>query len=377
MMYCKKCVQPDTRPGLVFDAEGVCAACRYQEETARIDWNERERQLREIAEWARGKASRGFDCIVGVSGGKDSLFQALYARDRLRLKTLLVNCAPDAITEVGRLNLENLVQHGFDMISFRPNPRVVRELVKRSFIDHGNPVKPTEYSLFAVSYEAALRFGVPLVVQGENPGSTLGVVESIPPGDDALMIKDHNTLAGGNASDWIQDGIELRDLQFYQFPDLAELGRAGIRAIWLGYYAKEWSYSANTQFAVDHGLRGRPGHDPTLTGRLNPYSSIDSDMQIVNQMLKFYKFGFGLITDEVCYYIREGRMSREEAAKLVERYDGKCDERYVREFCEYIGMNEEEFWRVTERWVNKRLFEKDSTTRRWKPKFEVGRDFQV
>ena len=376
MKYCKKCVQPDTRPGIVFDDEGVCAACRFQEEIPRIDWGERERRLRGVAEWARKNAQGGFDCIVGVSGGKDSHFQALYVKERLNLRALLVNCVPDAITEVGRQNLENLVQQGFDMISFRPNPKVMRAVTRKAFFEHGNPVKPSEYPLYAVSYQAALRFGIPLVIQGENPGYTLGITGDIDPGGDALNIRQHNTLAGGNASDWVQEGIELEDLQFYQFPDVDEIIRRGIRAIWLGYYAKEWSFTGNTEFARSRGLRGRPGHDPNLTGRLSPYCSVDSDMQIVNQMLKYYKFGFGFVTDEVCYDIREGRMSREDGIKLAEQYDGKCDGRYIQEFCEYIGISEEEFWRVTDRWVNKKLFEKDASTGKWKPKFKVGEDFE-
>ena len=371
MRYCKKCVQPDTRPGIVFDDEGVCAACRFQEEIPRIDWSERERQLREIADWAKKNSHGGFDCVVGVSGGKDSHFQALYAKERLGLRALLVNCAPDAITEVGRQNLENLVQHGFDMISFRPNPKVMRAVTRRAFFEYGNPVKPSEYPLYAVSYQAALRFGIPLIVQGENPALTLGIVSFLDPSDDALNIRHHNTLAGGNASDWVQEGIALEDLQFYQFPDTDEIRKVGIRAIWLGYYAKEWSVTANTEFAVAHGLRGRVD-DPNLTGRLNPYSSVDSDMQIVNQMLKYYKFGFGFITDEVCYDLREGRMSREEAIKLVEQYDGKCDERYIREFCDYIDISEEEFWRVIDRFVSKKLFRKDPATGEWVPRFKVG-----
>ncbi|GAG31800.1 unnamed protein product [marine sediment metagenome] len=157
-------------------------------------------------------------------------------------------------------------------------------------------------------------------------------------------------------------------MQFYQFPDMRG---AGTTAIWLGYYAKEWSFTGNTEFAVTHGLRGRPGHDPNLTGRLNPYCSVDSDMQIVNQMLKYYKFGFGFVTDEVCYLIREGRLSRGAAAKLVRQYDGRCGGRYTREFCEYIGISERVFWRVTNGWVNRELFERSTSW--WKPKFEVGR----
>ena len=89
-------------------------------------------------------------------------------------------------------------------------------------------------------------------------------------------------------------------------------------------------------------------------------------------MLKYYKLGFGFTTDEVCYNIREGRLSREEAIKLVEQYDGKCDERYIREFCEYIDISVEEFWQVVDRFVNKELFRKDTETGQWVPRFKVG-----
>jgi len=376
MRYCKKCVQTDTRPGLVFGDNGVCMACHLYDERQKVDWDERKEQLKDIADWAIGVASEGFECIVGVSGGKDSLFQAFYARERLGLKTLLVNCAPDAITEVGRCNLENLVQHGFDMVSFRPNPEVMRKVTKRAFFEYGNLIKPSEYPLYAVSYQAALMFKVPLVIQGENPAITLGVVDFMDTSGDALNIRHHNTLGGGNASDWVQEGIELEDLRFYQFPDDGEM-RKSIRAVNLNYYAEEWSRTRNTEFAVARGLLGRPGHDPALTGKLNSYASVDSDMQIVNQMLKYYKFGFGSVTDEVCYDIREGRMSREEGIRLVKLYDGKCDESYIREFCRYIDITADEFWQTVDRFVDTGLFRENPMTGKWEPLFEVGSDFGV
>lgn len=375
MKYCKRCIQPDTRPAIVFDDEGVCAACRFLEEIPIIDWSERERQLREIVDWAKKNSHSGFDCAVGVSGGKDSHFQALYAKERLGLKALLVNCTPDDITDVGRRNLENLVQHGFDMISFRPNPQVVRALARRSFFEYGNPVKPSEYPLFAVTYQTALKFGIPLIIQGENPGMTLGVTNDVAITDDnAASVTECHTLQGGNASDWVQEGIGLRDLLFYQFPNKDEL-RNKVRAIFLSYYVKEWSYTGNTEFAIARGLHGRSGHDPNLAGKLNPYAAIDCDAWIVNQMLKYYKFGFGFVTDEVCYQIREGQLSREDAIKLVEKYDAKCDDRYIREFCEYIDITVEEFWQVVDRIVNKKLFRKDPATGKWEPLFKVGYDF--
>lgn len=375
MKYCKKCVQPDTRPRIAFDKRGVCLACRFQEEKQHIDWKKRKEELRQIVVQCKERNRGNHDCIIGVSGGKDSTFQALYAREKLGLNCLLVNLAPDRISKWGAHNIENLIQHGFDTVIYRPNPKIWKKLIKYSFYKFGNPIKSTEYPLFAVSYITALKFNIPLVIQGENPGITLGVIEGLGCDDNALNANLGNTLNGGNASDWLVDEITLKELLWYQFPDKDELQKANIRAIYLNYYVQKWSFWGNTEFSARYGLIKRKSHDPALTGRINPYGSIDSDMQIVSQMLKYYKFGFGFVTDEVCYAIREGRMTREEGIELVKQYDGKCGEKYIREFCEYIDISVDEFWRVTDSFVNKKLFEKDKATNEWKPKFEAGINF--
>ncbi|HUW12384.1 MAG TPA: N-acetyl sugar amidotransferase [Anaerolineae bacterium] len=370
MRYCKKCVQPDTRPGIVFDSEGVCMACHTAADQ-NIDWAAREGELRDIAGWAKSQGAQ-WDCAIGVSGGKDSTFQALYARDCLGLRALLVNCTPDPITDVGVANKENLYSLGFDMIQIRPNPDILRTLVRRAFEDYGNLVKPTEYPLFASTWQVAARWQIPLVIQGENPAETLGIGGGLSVGGDALDIRHHNTIAGG-ARGLVGNGVTMRDLAFYEIPPAEEIERAGIRSVWLGHYAMEWSRTLNTTFSVARGLRGRPMHNPAHAGRLSEYGSVDSDFQIVNQMLKYYKFGFGFVTDEVCYSIREGAMTREEAIDLVKKYDGRCDAVYMLQFCDYIGYTLPRFWNVVDRWVNKALFERRGNC--WAPKFTVGEDF--
>ena len=377
MRYCKKCVQPDTRPGIFFSEDGICGACLYEEEKKIIDWTKREAEVKEIAEWAKREVTArkcNYDCAIGVSGGKVSTFQSVYARDKLGLHPLLVNSEPEGITEVGRRNIENLKSLGFDVISLRPNPKVMKQLVKKDFYEFGNPVKVTEFSLWASTYIIADKFNIPLIIQGENAALTLGVSNTgMGVTDDALNADKQNTLSSGWER-YIGDGVTERDLFMFHY-DREDIRAQGIKAIWLQYYTREWSQTGNTEFAISRGLQGRIGHDPLLTGRLSPYGSVDSDMQILNQMLKYYKLGFGFMTDDTCYHIRDGKLSRDEAVKLVEQYDGKCDQSYINEFCAYIGITVEEFWQVVDRFVNKKLFQKDVATRKWKSLFKVGYNF--
>ena len=346
MRYCKKCVQPDTRPGIYFNEEGVCGACLYQEEIEKIDWDVRQRELREIAHWAKANTRSAYDCVIGVSGGKDSTFQSLYARDVLGLHPLLVNSEPEGITDIGRHNIENLKNLGFDVISLRPNPRVMRRLVRKDFYRYLNPVKVTEYSLWASAYIVAQAFKIPLIIQGENPGLTLGVRTKTGTGGDALNANKQDTLEKDCLSEYAGDGVEARDLFLFHY-DRNLLEREGVRGVWLSYYVKEWSQPGNAAFSIAHGLWIKPSdldlHD---IGTYRRYSQLDSELVQYNQMLKHIKFGFGQATDHACYDIREGRITREEAIAIVKEFDGLCAERYIQQLCDYIGITLDEFWRV-------------------------------
>lgn len=350
MRYCKRCVQPDTRPGIYFDENGVCGACLYQDSIEGIiNWNQRQRELREIAAWAKKKAeenSCNYDCAIGVSGGKDSTFQALYARDVLGLRALLVNSEPEGITAIGRHNIENLKQQGFDVISIRPNPQLMKQLVKRDFYKHLNPVKITEYSLWSSTYIIADKFNISLIIQGENPGLTLGVRNTgVGVDGDALKASKLDTLASG-LREYIEDGFIEKDIYLFNY-DAKILKNKGIRGVWLQYFVKEWSLSHNAMFSISHGLKIKPKElDMHDIGTYLRYMQLDSELVQVNQMLKCIKFGFGQCTDHACYDIRARIITREEGIKLVKEYDGKCGGQYIQMFCDYIGITTDEFWRV-------------------------------
>lgn len=374
MVYCKKCLQPNTRPGVFFSEDGVCGACLWEEEKKNIDWASREKELQEIAEWAKSK-KKAYDCVVGVSGGKDSTFQAVYAKEKLGLHVLLVNSEPDLLTEVGKKNIENLINLGFDCIKIRPNPEVARKLTRKSFLEYGNIVKASEYPLWVSAYRAALAFDIPLIIQGENAALTLGVSKTGQSTDgNAFNVTKLDTLAGCTAEEWIGDGITESDLYLYKFPSAEEFAGKDIQAIWLQYYTKQWSQVGNADFAIALGLKGRSEEPLEDIGRYRRYTALDSDFQIPNQMIKYLKFGFGFATDEACYDIREGRLSREDGIWLLNKYDGKCADRYIDAFCDYIEITKEEFWEKVDSVVNRDLFHKENGV--WKPNFVTGTDFE-
>lgn len=351
MRRCKKCVQLNTRPGIYFNEEGICGACLYEEEKKNINWSQREQRLNEIVEWAKvtaRKRNSNYDCIIGVSGGKDSTFQTLYVKDKLGLRALLVNCEPENITKLGKKNIENLKKLGFDSMVMRPNPVVIKKLIKKDFYEHCNPIKVTEFALYASVSIIAEKFNIPLIIQGDNQAFTLGVrMIELKANDDALGVNKLDTLSTG-WDRYISDNITEEDLFFYHY-DEQKLRKKGIRAIYLQYYTKEWTSPANGRFAIAHGLAIRPDYfNPHEIGTYARYYSLDSDLNQVNQMLKYIKFGFGQCTDHACYDIREGTITREEGLELVKKYDGKCDIQYIKKFCDYIGITIEEFWRVAD-----------------------------
>jgi len=350
MRICTKCIQPDTRPGIFFTDDGICGACMWEEEKEEIDWASREKELQDIAECAKKTTNSNYDCVIGVSGGKDSTKQALTARDQLGLRCLLVNGEPEGITEIGRYNIENLKKLGFDVISLRPNPKVMRLLVKHDFYKHLNPVKITEFSLYASTYIMADKFDIPLIIQGENPGLSLGAsLTGVGTDSNAMKADELQTLSSGWKEYVEVEGVEEKDLYFFHY-DRKKLEEKGCKAIWLNYFLKEWSNHNNAIFSKEHGLRWRPENfDRESIGTFLPYFQLDGDLTQVNQLLKYTKFGFGQCMDHVCYDMRENRLSRKDAIELVLELDGQCSEFYIKNFCDYIDIGIDTFWNTAEK----------------------------
>lgn len=373
MKFCKKCVEPDTRPDCIFNEDSVCFPCKYHASFEEIDWGARRRELEEIAQWGRNHSTSGYDCIIGVSGGKDSHRQSIYVRDELGLKPLLVSCTypPEQQTERGAANLANLSKIGFDVIAVRPAPETYRILMRWGILKYANWCKSTEMALYASVPKVALAYNIPLIFLGENPTLSWGSAGGSFDGD-ANKMKYNNTLKGGDITPLLADGITLRDIYWYLFPSDADMERANLRMVYLGYYIKDFNDYTNARIAIEHGMTIRTGKDAILEdmGQINNFDALDDDFVHVNQMLKYLKFGFGKVTEQASGAIRNKILTREEAVELVKKYDGRCADRYIRKMCDYIGITEEEFWEVAESYRNKDIWEKNEKGE-WQLKFKL------
>lgn len=373
MKYCVKCLQPDTRPGTRFDERGVCPACNYHASLAAVDWDERKKELDEIVAFGRAHNHSGYDCIIGVSGGKDSTRQAIFVKEVLGMNPLLVNLGypPEQVTQRGVNNVANMIRHGFDCISINPAPQIWRTLMRKGFFEYTNWCRSTELALFSSVPRLAIAYQIPLIWWGENAALQLGDLNVMgKSGSDGNSLRNMNTLAGGDITWLLSDEIKHNQILQYAYPSEKEMADAQLRITFLGYFWKDWSLVDNGNFSALRGLEIR-NEKPWEIGDPLGITSLDEDWVSFNQMIKYLKFGFGRVTDYVNEDIRNGRMTREEGIALNEKYDGTCSEKYIESFCRYIGITVREFWEQVDKSVNTDLFIKEALGK-YRPKFKVG-----
>jgi N-acetyl sugar amidotransferase len=358
--YCRRCVMPETRPDIMFDDAGVCSACVHFERREQIDWDQRAAELREITDRFRSDGSQ-YDCIVPVSGGKDSTFQTLRVLE-LGLNPLCVTATTDMLSEIGRRNIENLKHLGVDYIEVSTNPVVRRRINKLALTQVGDISWPEHVTIFTVPVRLAVQLRIPLIVWGENSqneyGGPAGAAEN-----NVLTrrwLEEFGGLLGLRVSDLVgQEGIEAKHLIQYTYPTDEQLADVGVTGLFLGYYLP-WDGWANALISQAYGFESYP---KVVEGSLVNYENLDNVHMGTHDYFKFLKFAFGRATDHACMQVRRGRLRREDAIELVKVHDGKFPWTYlgypIEDILRDIDMTLEDFQAVCDRFTNKKLFKTD------------------
>ena len=358
MRYCKRCLFPDTKPDIYFDEEGICDACRSAERKHgildSIDWPTREKEFLEIIDKYRSTDGMKYDCIVPVSGGKDSIYQTYCMKVKHKMNPLAVTFDQFDACDRSRANLEALKNIGVDHIHITMNPGIVRKLVKKGFEVVGDPYWINHVGIFTVPFQIAAGYKIPLIIWGENSQLEYGG----PAADrerkvlDKRWRQEFGGMRGFREEDMVDDEISLGDLKCLIWPEQKDLNDIGVTGLFYGYYFK-WDPIAHTEEVKKIGWKPL---DKAWAGSWNPAENVDMSFVGIREHMKWVKFGYGRATDQVNIYIRNNKLTRDEGIEIVKEIDGKIE--FVKEFCEYAQISENEFYRIRDTFVNTDIFER-------------------
>lgn len=377
VIFCKNCVISNQRPSstvefkhkkdekkvtIGFDSHGVCDACRYHEEKEwKIDWDKREIKLRQLLDKYR-RNDGGYDVIVPGSGGKDSAFTSHVLKYKYGMNPLTVTWAPHKYTEIGWKNFENWIHvGGMDNILFTPNGRLHRYLTQQAFLNLLHPFQPFIVGQRIIGPAMAAKFGVKLVMYGENQAEY-----GNNPEDNYIPTMDHKFFSAGDPGEMILGGksiqeiidegcFTLNDFSPYIPPSAEFLEANDIQVHYLGYYT-QWDPQECYYYAVEN--TGFQANSERTEGTYSKYSSIDDQIDMFHYYTTLIKFGIGRATYDAAQEIRNGKLTREEGVHLVQKYDQEFPKKYFKEFLSYIDTSEQEFFKTLDKFRSPHLWER-------------------
>lgn len=356
MKFCTKCIMPDTRPGITFDARGECIACQNNEKKKTMDWNSRYEELKELCDRYRRKEPGQYDCIIAVSGGKDSHYQVHVMKELMGMNPLLITVEDFfTMTEAGKHNVKNISEaFGCNLIAFKPNRRAAKIISRYMFEKYGRPLWYVDRLLYTVPLYYAAALNIPLIVYGENVSYEYGGV------DDKETYSAREQVFNGVApgvelQELVDAGVPMDELTYLEAPSRELLDK--LDPIYLSYFV-EWNGLKNYEFAKRRGFKDLT-HEWDRTNHIENFNQIDSCGYLLNAWMKYPKYGHAYATDYAARWVRYGILTREEAVKLAEERDHNIDPKIVEDFCSFTGMTVKEFYEALEKLYNPELFEQN------------------
>ncbi|HEY9688084.1 MAG TPA: N-acetyl sugar amidotransferase [Coleofasciculaceae cyanobacterium] len=364
--YCTRCVYPSSSAvPLQFDENGVCSGCRVAAQKHKIDWDQRAEWLKELADEYRVRDGSNYDCIIPVSGGKDSWFQTYYVKEVLGLNPLLVTYNGNNYLEVGLRNLKRMREvFGVDHIFFTPSPQTLIKLNRLCLKKMGDMNWHAHCGIFTYPVQVAVQYKIPLIVWGEHGFLDLGGMFSL--SDMIEMTAKFRLEHAQRGFDWfdmlddknpgMEEGLQPNELLWARYPSDEELEDAEIRGIYLGNFVN-WDANKQTDLIVEkYGFEVSPEPFDRTYRRMSNLDDMHENG--MHDYLKFIKFGYGRASDHVCKDIRSGKLTREEGIELVRQYD-HVKSRDLLRWLEYVNMSEDEFDRIADTFRDPRVWEKN------------------
>jgi N-acetyl sugar amidotransferase len=364
MRYCARCLYPENaKPTIIFDEDCICSGCRYHESRSKkldINWDERSDMFRDILEEAKRMAKKrgnSHDCIVPVSGGKDSHYQVWLLKEKFGMNPLLVTFNHAYNTPAGNRNLYNLVEKsGCDFVRYTAGLDSVRRISLYMLQTVGDLTWHYHAGIRTYPFQVAVERNIPLIVWGEHGFAELTGIVSL---EDFVEFtrwtrKEHD-MRGYEPQDLIgKGGINEQDIAPYIYPSDEDIARVEVRGIYLSNFLP-WNATAQAEVMMREWNFAPITYERERT--FNLHSKIEDHANDVHDYLKYLKFGYGRATDDASMEIRHGRMTREQGMAMVKRYDAR-EPSTLKTYCEFLGITKQEFYDWVEPMRDEKLWRK-------------------
>ncbi len=361
--WCTNCVYPSISAApSSYDENGVCMGCvaaAKRKDASENVWAERREKLRSILEKYRSKDGSRPDCIIAVSGGKDSYFQTHVIKE-MGFQPLLVTYNGNNYLDVGWRNLMRMREvFGVDHIIYGPNVDLLKKLNRLCFTIMGDMNWHSHVGIMTMPMQIAVQLDVPLVVWGEHGYADLsGQFSDVDYVEFTYRQRLEHFARGYEWNYFVGlDGITKQDMQTYRYPSDQEIFESGLRGIYLANFVK-WDANEHVKTVIDR--YGFEVAEQPFDRTYRRMSNLD-DMHEngVHDYLKYIKFGYGRCSDHVSKDIRAGVMNRDDGIELVRKYD-HVKPRDLERWLGYVGMSENEFDQIADTFRDKRVWYREN-----------------
>jgi imidazoleglycerol phosphate synthase cyclase subunit len=359
--WCTRCVYPSISAApLEFNSEGVCTGCQMadiKKQIPKSEWTRRESLLKEMLGRYKSKDGDNYDCIIPVSGGKDSYFQTHVIKNVLGMNPLLVTYNGNNYTDAGWRNLHRMKDaFGVDHIILAPGVNTLQKLNRLGFIVMGDMNWHAHVGITSAPINIAAKLRVPLIIWGEHGYMDLAGQFSF---DDFPEMSYRDRLehfARGYEWNYFVGLEELSkpDMMMWKYPSDQTLFDLDVRGIYLGNYVF-WEANEHVDLVVEkYGFES--ADEPFQRTYRNTSNLDDMHENGVHDYMKFIKFGYGRCTDHVCKDIRAGIMSRDEGIELIKKYDHVKPTKDLYRWLDYAGMSEQTFDGIADTFRDSRVW---------------------
>lgn len=358
MKYCKECLYPSVSVLLNIHDDGICSGCRSHKSFLNSPdefWKKREEKFQELLNEYKNESY--YDCIVPVSGGKDSYYQTHVICKKYNLKPLLITYDGNNWLPEGEYN-RNQLKNKFDIdhIMWSPSVDVLKKLNRLAFRKIGDMNWHDHCGIVTVPIIMAVKFKIPLIIWGETEWDIAGIYGPEDVVEFSNRSRHENSLRGYEWYDFIKNNEEKlteKDFAWAKYPSDEEILSVGVRGIYIGNFFK-WDGKRNAELMKEK-YDWRASKKPFERTYRN-FSNLDNRYSNgVSDLLKFVKFGYGRCTDHASKDIRNKHINRDKGIELVKKHDHVVSAD-LEHWLEYVNMSKQSFWETADKFRDPRVW---------------------